>query len=111
MNMATRIIDLPKSEWRARCLADANKCGELNLHFQMLEDDGEDVDAMPVARILKEARYALEFFEDSGTASDECERGDRQALRERREMQRFVAKWSKLHTERVALLAAREAAN
>lgn len=90
--MAKRIIDLPKAAWRAKCLADANKVRELSLHLDMCREDGNPPEQMTVRQILKEAEDCLSYFSD-GTAADACEDGDKQALRDRRELRAFLNKW------------------
>ena len=90
--MPKRIIDLSTAEWRARCLADANAIRELSLHLDMCREDGDPPEQMTVRRILCEARDALSYYEN-GTAADACEDGDRQALKDRRELRAFIAKW------------------
>ena len=90
--MPKRIIDLPKAEWRARCLADANTIRELSLHLDMCREDGDPPEQMTVRRILCEARDALSSFEN-GTAADACEDGNRQALQDRRELRAFLRTW------------------
>jgi hypothetical protein len=91
--MPKRIIDLPKVEWRARCLADANAISELSLHLDMCREDGDPPEQMTVRKILAEARDALSYYEN-GTAADSCEAGDKQALKDRRELRAFITKWT-----------------
>lgn len=99
--MPKKISELPKAEFRARCLADANRIGELSMHLDMCREDGDPPEQMTVRRILCEARDCLSYFEN-GTAADACEDGDRQALRDRRELRAFIRKWE----PRLAELAA-----
>ena len=99
--MPTRIIDLPKEKWHARCLADANKIGELSMHLDMRREDGDPPEEMTVAQIVEECRDCLSYYED-GTAADACEDGDPQALRERRELRAFIKRWTERIRQRAA---------
>jgi hypothetical protein len=90
--MPKRIIDLPKAEWRARCLADARKIFELSLHLDMCAEDGNVPELMSVRQIVEEARDCLSYFEN-GTAADLIEDGDRRALKDRRELRAFISRW------------------
>jgi hypothetical protein len=108
--MPKRIIDLPKAEWRARCLSDANAIRELSLHLDMCREDGDPPEQMSVRRIVEEARDCLSYFSD-GTAADACEDGDRQALKDRRELRAFLRKWiPRLETRAAAFHAVRATA-
>ena len=107
--MPTRIIDLPKAEWRARCLADTRKCGELSMHLDMRREDGDSPEAMSVGQILAEAADCLSYYSD-GTAADACEDGCTRALRERRELRAFIKRWSDRLQQRKAVNMARAAA-
>lgn len=92
--MSKRIVDLSKVEWRAACLTAANKVRELSFHLDMCREDGDPPEQMSVQQILEEARDCLSYFSD-GTAADSCKDGDKQALKDRRELKVFIAKWEK----------------
>ena len=104
------IPSLPLADWRAACWADIRQCDELLLHLGELKDHGDNPQGWSVPHILDEARYCLEFYSD-GCAADECEAGSVQALRERRQLRWFCAKWSKLWAQRQAWLVAKKQQN
>ena len=91
--MPKRIIDLSETEFHQRCLRDARRVFELSEHLTMCEEDGFPPAKMSVAEIIEEAREALSYYEDGGLAAEECERGDKRALQDRREMRAFIARW------------------
>lgn len=101
------IPSLPLTEWRAACLADTRKCDELLHHFGELKDYGDTPEDWSVPQLLSEAKYCLDFYENGGCAADECDSGNKQTLRERRQLRWFCTKWSKLLTQRQALIAAK----
>lgn len=101
---------LPTPEWRALCYTDARKCSELLQEFGEQQDHGEKPETWSVPRMLQEARYCLEFYE-SGSVADRCADGDAEALAERRQLERFIAKWSKLWAQRQALIAKKQNPN
>ena len=96
---------LPKDEYRAACLKDAHKCSELSEALDMASEDGDDVAAYSTAKVLAAAREALEFY-SSGSIATRVAKGDKTAIRERDELQRFIAKWEAIRAERAAWVAA-----
>ena len=91
--MPKRIIDLSEIEFHGRCLRDARGVFELSEHLTMCSEDGFPPEKMSVAEIVEEAREALSYYEDGGLAAEECERGDKQALKDRSELRAFLRKW------------------
>ena len=91
--MPKRIIDLSETEFHRRCLRDARGVFELSEHLTMCAEDGFPPEKMSVAEIIEEAREALSYYEDGGLAAEECDRGDKRALQDRREMRAFLRKW------------------
>lgn len=104
------IPSLPLADWRAACWADVRKCDELLHHFGELKDHGDNPQGWSVPHILDEARYCLEFYL-SGSVADRCADGDAEALSERRQLERFISKWSKLWAQRQTWLATKKQRN
>ena len=102
--MAPKTAHLPDDAYRAACLRDAHKCSELSEALDMAAEDGDDVTAYSSAKVLSAAREALEFYA-SGSIATRVAKGDKTAIRERDELQRFIAKWEAIRAERKAWLA------
>lgn len=97
--MTKRTIELEKSEWRAACMRDADKCSELSEAMDMAREDGDDPSGWNVTKLLRTACECLEFF-NSGTAADGLRRGCKSTIRQHRELTAFIRKWTALLNER-----------
>lgn len=84
---------------------DADKVDEMSAVFTMNEEDGNPRSEMSATTILREAKNALEFYGPGGCIGEEVEDGNPEAIREMKQLQWFVRKWSGIFEKRKAVVA------
>ena len=90
--------------------SDADKCDEMQNTFDNNEADGYPREKMTASDILREAENALEFY-FTGSIAEECADGNKQALKEKRQLLWFTRKWKKILSDRRLWKAASAAAS